>query len=150
MTSANTAASFPFSDVMKVRFSDTDAQGHLYFANYLVFADEVLGFYMEALGYHGMNPQQAPCFIFTVNLNCDYIDEVKAFDDVRVCVGYTRLGNSSADAGFELYNEATDTLLARGSFTQVYVNKETRQSTPIPPEFRASIVRNQPELDNPG
>lgn len=149
MSSANTAQALPFSDIMKVRFSDTDAQGHLYFANYLVYADEVLGFYMEELGYRAMNPQQAPCFIFTVNLNCDYIDEVKAFDDVRVCVGYTRLGNSSADAGFELYNDATDALLARGSVTQVYVDKETRQSTPIPPEFRAAILRNQPELASP-
>ena len=71
MTSANTAQALPFSDIMKVRFSDTDAQGHLYFANYLVYADEVLGFYMEELGYLAMNAQQAPCFIFTVILNCD-------------------------------------------------------------------------------
>ncbi|MEH6517214.1 MAG: thioesterase family protein [Halioglobus sp.] len=142
----NTMSTLPHSDIMKVRFSDVDAQGHLYFANYMVFADEILGFYMEELGYSGMNPQQAPCFIFTVKINCEYVDEVKAFDNVRVYVGYSRLGNSSADAAFELYNDATDTLLARGGLTQVYVDKDTRKSTPIPPNFRAAIISRQPEL----
>ena len=40
----------PFSQVMPVRFSDLDAQGHLYFANYLVYGDEVVSKYMEELG----------------------------------------------------------------------------------------------------
>ena len=44
MSAADTPLNLPFSDVVKVRYSDTDAQGHLYFANYLVYADEVLGF----------------------------------------------------------------------------------------------------------
>lgn len=136
----------PFSDVVRVRFSDTDAQGHLYFANYLVYADEVAGFYMEELGFSAMNPQQAPCYIFTVNINCDYIDESKAHDTVRVCVGYGRLGNSSAELLFELYNEDTGASLARGSLTQVYVDKHSRQATAIPADFRAAILARQPEL----
>ena len=112
----------PFSDTVRVRFSDTDAQGHLYFANYLVYADEVAGYYMEELGFSAMNPQQAPCFIFTVDLQCEYLGECKAFDTVRVHVGYSRLGNSSADISFELFNDQSSMLLARGSFTQVFTN----------------------------
>ena len=140
-------SALPFSDLVRVRFSDTDAQGHLYFANYMVYADEVAGFYMEELGFSAMNPQQAPCFIFTVNINCDYIDECKAYDSVRVFVGYGRLGNSSAELLFELYNEDTGAALARGSLTQVYVDKHSRQSSGIPPQFRAAILARQPELN---
>ena len=58
----------PFSEIVKVRYSDLDAQGHLYFANYLVFGDEVLGAYMEQLGLSIMDPLSAPCLIFTVNM----------------------------------------------------------------------------------
>ncbi|MCP5132023.1 MAG: acyl-CoA thioesterase [Pseudomonadales bacterium] len=137
------STNLPFSDLVRVRFSDTDAQGHLYFANYLVYADEVVGHYMEELGFSAMNPGEAPCFIFTVNLNCSYLDECKAFDTVRVCVGYSRLGNSSADVSFELYNDASGTLLARGSFTQVFTDKQTRKSTPIPEAFRQAIIVRQ-------
>ena len=34
-----------YRGTIKVRFADTDANGHTFFANYLVFADEVLGEY---------------------------------------------------------------------------------------------------------
>jgi acyl-CoA thioester hydrolase len=137
------ASTLPYSDTVRVRFSDTDAQGHLYFANYLVYADEVVGHYMEELGFSAMNPGQAPCFIFTVNLNCSYLDECKAFDIVRVWVGYSRLGNSSAEVSFELYNDQSGVQLARGSFTQVFTDKQTRKAIPIPPSFRSAIETRQ-------
>ena len=139
-------SALPYSDTIRVRFSDTDAQGHLYFANYMVYADEVASVYMEELGYRAMNPRQAPCYIFTVNINCEFLEECKAFDTVRVRVGYSRLGRSSADLAFELYNEATGAALARGSITQVFTDKETRKSSAIPPAFRDAIIARQPEL----
>jgi len=145
-TGPATHTALPYSDTIRVRFSDTDAQGHLYFANYMVYADEVAGFYMEELGYSAMNPKQAPCYIFTVNINCEFLEECKAFETVRVCVGYARLGRSSADLSFELYNDATGAPLARGSITQVFTDKETRKSSAIPPAFRDAIVARQPEL----
>ncbi len=141
-----TKSTLPFSDTLRVRYSDTDAQGHLYFANYLVYADEVAGFYMESLGLQAMNPQQAPCFIFTVNVSCDYLGECKAFDTVRVFTGYSRLGNTSADIGFEIYCENSALQLAKGSITQVFTDKETRAATPIPAGFRAAIIANRPCL----
>jgi acyl-CoA thioester hydrolase len=139
-------STLPFSDTVRVRYSDTDAQGHLYFANYLVYADEVAGYYMEHLGLSAMNPQQAPCFIFTVNVQCEYLGECRAFDTVRVCVGYSRLGRSSADMAFEIYSEDSTAALARGSITQVFTDKSTRLSTPIPAVFRAAIIADTPTL----
>lgn len=136
----------PYNDTIQVRFSDTDAQGHLYFANYMVYADEVGGHYMEELGYPAMNPKDAPALIFTVNINCDYIDECKSWDVVRVAVGYEKLGKSSAVLAYELYNAATEVILARGSITQVFVDPQTRKSCAIPPPFRAAILSRQPEL----
>jgi acyl-CoA thioester hydrolase len=135
-----------FSEVVPVRYRDTDAQGHLYFANYLVYADEVAGSYMQALGLPAMNPQQAPCFIFTVNVNCDYLGECAAAERVRVRVGYVRLGRSSAELAFALVNDATGEALARGSLTQVFVDKESRRPSGLPPAYREAILRWQPEL----
>jgi acyl-CoA thioester hydrolase len=136
----------PFSEIVKVRFRDMDAQGHLYFANYMVYADEVLGAYMEELGLAAMNPNTAPSLIFTVDIRCEYLSEIAGNGQVRVAVGYSRLGNASADAIFELYNNATGILLAKGGLTQVFVDPETRKSMPIPPFFKAGILERQPEL----
>ncbi|QIB64252.1 acyl-CoA thioesterase [Kineobactrum salinum] len=136
----------PFTETVRVRYRDTDAQGHLYFANYLVLADETAGAYMETLGYSSMNPSLAPCFVFTVNVNCDYLGECTAFDRIKVAVGYTRLGRSSAEMTFELRREADAAILARGSLTQVFVDKVTRKSIRIPAAYREAIIQHQPEL----
>jgi acyl-CoA thioester hydrolase len=141
-----TAATLPYSNTVLVRFSDTDAQGHLYFANYLVYADEVAGFYMEELGFGAMNPQTAPCFIFTVNISCDYLGECRAYETVEVRLGYVRLGRSSADLAFELHADQGSRILARGSITQVFTDRETRRPIPIPAAFRAAIEARQPAL----
>ena len=135
----------PFSDTVVVRYSDTDAQGHLYFANYLVYADEITSLYMEDLGLN-LDPAKGLCYVFTVNLNCDYTGECRYLDTVRVDTGYARLGRSSAEVRFELVNDKTGEALANGSFTQVYVDKDTRKSCPIPADFRAAILSRQPEL----
>ena len=136
-----------YSGDMVVRFSDTDAQGHLYFANYLVYADEVAGFYMEELGLGAMNPQTAPCFIFTVNINCDYLGECRAYETVSVDLGYTRLGRSSAELVFSLQEKDSGRPLARGSLTQVFTDKQSRKAISIPAHFRAAILARQPELN---
>ena len=138
----------PFSETVKVRFRDLDAQGHLYFANYLVYGDEVLGSYMEELGLNIMDPLIAPCFIFTVNIHCDYVNEIGGDSNVKVAVGYSRLGTSSADAVFELYNSADGTLLAKGGLTQVFVDPKTRKSIPIPAFYKTNILERQPQLAN--
>ena len=138
----------PFSKIVKLRYRDLDAQGHLYFANYLVFADEVLGAYMEQLGLNLMDPLTAPCLIFTVNIHCDYLNEITGNSDIAVCTGYGRLGRSSADAVFELYDNANELLLAKGGLTQVFVNPKTRQSIPIPEFYRENIIEQQKGLEN--
>ena len=73
---ANINSQLPFSEIVKVRYSDLDAQGHLYFAKYLIFGDEVLGAYMEQLGLSIMDPLSAPSLIFTVNIHCEYHNEI--------------------------------------------------------------------------
>ncbi|MBT4520528.1 MAG: acyl-CoA thioesterase [Halieaceae bacterium] len=140
-------SAFPYSNTVTVRFRDTDAQGHLYFANYLVYADEIGGLYMTELGFSMHQISAIECYVFTVNLQCDYIGECTANDEVRVSVGYLRLGNSSADMGFELCNDNTGEILVRGQFTHVFADKSTRKSTPIPAALRAAIVARQPELN---
>jgi acyl-CoA thioester hydrolase len=58
------------------------------------------------------------------------------------------LGKSSADAVFELYNNANGVLLAKGGLTQVFVDPTTRQSMPIPEFYRANIIEQQESLGN--
>ncbi len=133
-------------ELFKVRYRDTDAQGHLYFANYLVFADEAAGTYMSSLGFDWSDPGKTPCLVFTANINIDYLDECRIEDRVRAEVGYGRLGNTSAQLDFTLIDDGRGTTLARGSIRQVFVDRGTRRATPMPAALRAAILERQPEL----
>lgn len=132
-----------FSETLRVRFRDTDSQGHMFFANYLVFADEVAGNYMKTLGFNWSDPEHLPCFVFTANVNCDYIHECISGDEVRVDVAFERIGNTSATLGFTLTRESDEQTLAKGGFTQVYVDRETRKPTPVPEIIRQAIAGNE-------
>ena len=90
---ASIDSQLPFSEVVKVRYSDLDAQGHLYFAKYLVFGDEVLGAYMEHLGLNIMDPLSAPCLIFTVNIHCDYHNEIAGNSEIESMQDTNAWGN---------------------------------------------------------
>lgn len=137
---------FPHQSTMSVRYRDTDSQGHMYFANYLVFADEAMSVYWRELGWGFDDMETAPSYTFTVNANVDYVSECLAFDELLIRVGFSRLGNSSADTSFELYNQRSGEVAARGSFTHVFVDKQTRKSCPMPTQLRDAIVARQPDL----
>ncbi|EED36595.1 putative thioesterase [Luminiphilus syltensis NOR5-1B] len=129
-----------------VRYRDADLQGHLYFANYLVYADEAVCHYWRELEFSFEDADDLPCYTFTVNANIDWLDECRVNDLIEVSVRFSRLGNSSADTEYELLNTRTGALSAKGTFTHVFVDKSTRKSCPIPTDLRARILQRQPEL----
>lgn len=136
----------PYRGTIKVRFADTDANGHAFFANYLVFADEVLGEYWGELGLDVSDVVGQDFLTFTVNANIDFLGESLAGDTLEVEVKSERIGNSSVVIGFSLRNLRTGELTGRGSFTYVFVDKQTRKSCPIPAHFRAALIDRHPEL----
>lgn len=126
----------PYRETLRVRYRDTDAQGHMFFANYLVFADEVAGNYMRTLGFDWSRPGEMPVFVFTANANCDFLQECLAGDEILVEVAYERIGRTSATLGFSLTRASDGADLARGSFAQVFVDAGTRRPTPVPDSVR--------------
>jgi acyl-CoA thioester hydrolase len=111
----------------------------MFFANYLVFADEVAGNYMRELGFDWSDTENLPCFVFTANASCDYLHECLSGDEVCVEVAYERIGNTSATLGFSLTRVSDNIALAKGSFAQVFVDRETRKPIPVPPTVRGAF-----------
>ena len=128
-----------YSETLRVRYRDTDAQGHMFFANYLVFADEVAGNYMRTLGFDWSDTGNLPTYVFTVNANCDYLNECLAGEEVEVTVAYTRIGNTSATMSFSLKRHGDGVELAKGSFAQVFVDRATRRPTAVPQNVREAV-----------
>jgi acyl-CoA thioester hydrolase len=55
-----------------------------------------------------------------------------------------RLGTSSVVYRLALFGERTDEPAAVGRFVHVYVDREERRPTPVPPEIRAALAALDP------
>ena len=137
---------YPYTGSIKVRFADTDANGYTYFGSYLVLADEVCSEYWAELGWDFSELHEHPFLSFMVNSNIDFISECLAGDVLDVGVGFSKLGKSSVQVEWEMSNQRTGDVAARGTFTSVFVDRDTRRSTAIPETFRQRLLARQPEL----
>ena len=133
-----------YTGQIKVRFADTDANGHTFFGSYPVLADEVVSEYLAQIGWDA--GPDGDYLTFTVNCNIDFVGECLAWDILEVSCGFSKMGNSSCLIEFEMLNTTTQEIATRGSFTYVFVDKATRKSRPIPQRVRDAIIAAQPEL----
>ena len=62
----------------------------------------------------------------------------------------TAVGNTSATLSFSLTREADEKALARGSFVQVFVDRETRRPTPVPESVRFAFEKSIGALSGAG
>ena len=129
----------PFVHTMRVRFRDTDMQGHVYFGNYFVFCDEALGAYMRAVGVPWQDLVKSGTDMFYVNATCDYLGSARFEEDVHIETRISRIGTSSFTSSFVIRNERDETL-AKASVTSVCVDPKSREKVPVPVAFREAIA----------
>ncbi len=129
----------PFVYTMRVRFRDTDMQGHVYFANYFVFCDEALGAYMRATGMPWQDMVRSGTDMYYVNATCDYMGSARFEEDVHIETRISKLGTSSFTSSFTIRNERQETL-AKASVTSVCVDPKTREKVRVPNAFRAAVA----------
>jgi acyl-CoA thioester hydrolase len=124
---------------MRVRFRDTDVQGHVYFGNYLVFCDEALGAYMRAAGVPWQDMVKSGTDMFHVNATCDYLGSARFEEDVHIETHISRIGTSSFTSSFAIRNDREETL-AKASVTSVCVDPKSREKVTVPVAFREAIA----------
>ena len=124
---------------MRVRFRDTDMQGHVYFGNYFVFCDEALGAYMRAIGMPWQAMVKSGTDMFYVNASCDYLGSAKFEEDVHVETRISKVGSSSVTSTFVIRNSQGDPL-ANASVTSVCVDAKTREKVRVPDRFREAVA----------
>jgi acyl-CoA thioester hydrolase len=134
------AKKFRFYTEIKVRFSETDALGHLNNVNYFAYFEQGRLEYLEHLGLLNIlldrNSETMPV---TANLECHYIAQVYFNEKLKVGVRVNQIGRSSMELHYIIYIPARDLIAAVGRGTIVNINKNTGKSTPIPDSIREKI-----------
>lgn len=129
----------PFVYTMRVRFRDTDMQGHVYFGNYFVFCDEALGAYMREVGIPWQDMVKGGTDMYYVNASCDYSGSARFEEDVHIETRISKIGTSSFSTAFIIRNDQQETL-AEASVTAVCVDPQSREKVRVPDAFRDAVA----------
>lgn len=133
----------PFVHELSVRYADTDAQGHTFFANYLTFCDEALTYFLVHLDcdYASMEHQEQAMFVYA-HSSCNHLGRTFFADRLRVEVTPERIGQTSFTTLHRIIRP-DGTLAAEGRLVSVCVHTETRQKQPLPDRLRHALTAMQ-------
>jgi acyl-CoA thioester hydrolase len=132
-------APFKFSARTRVGFSDTDAQGIVYYGRYLPYFDLARVEYHRMLGLLGMDTGE-PGVEFVMRACAIEYHAPAVFDDeIAVFVRVKRIGTTSATYEFAAYRARDDVLVVTATQTLVLVDLERRKAHAIPAAFRTTI-----------
>ena len=128
---------FKMSARTRVGFSDTDAQGIVYYGRYNPFFDLARVEYLRALGL--LHRDGGGDFVMRAN-TVEYFAPAVFDDIVEVFARVSRIGNTSVTFEFAAYREPDDVLMVTAHQTMVYVDLEERQKCPVPEEYKQTIL----------
>ncbi len=132
-------APFKFSALTRVGFSDTDAQGIVYYGRYLPYFDYARVEYLRHLGLLGYDLDRSD-FVMRA---CEVVYEAPArFDDLlEVFVRTRRIGRTSLASQYCAVRVADDLLMCTAEQTLVLVDPTARSPRPIPDGYRRPLER---------
>jgi acyl-CoA thioester hydrolase len=128
-------APFRYSALTRVAFSDTDAQGVVYYGRYLPYFDLARTEYHRHLGRI-----ELPGEFVVRALSVEYHAPARFDDPLEVFVRVERVGTTSVTYDFAAHGAEDDTLLATATQTLVLIDRAGRRPLPIPAPFRDRVA----------
>ena len=126
---------FRYSAIARVWFSDTDAQGVVYYGRYMPYFDLARTEYHRHLGrVHLGNVDFA-----MRALSVEYLAGAKFDDLLEIFVRVERVGTTSITYDHAAYRIEDDTLMATAKATLVCIALDERRAVPVPEELRAQV-----------
>ena len=132
-------APFKFSARTRVGFSDTDAQGIVYYGRYFPYIDLARVEYLRALGLLGMEVGEPGVEFVTRAGTIEYHAPAVFDDELEVFVRIARIGRTSLTYEFAVYRARDDLLMVTGTQTLVLVDLDERKACEIPDDLRVTI-----------
>lgn len=127
----------------RIRWSDLDSAGIMYFGNYIRLFEiaETELFRAAGFPYVPQTFDRWNAWPLRVNFHCDFHAPIVLDDLVRVEIWIGRFGSASMTMNFRVLDSATGGLRGEGYCTVVMVGRETRRAVRIPDDLRTALER---------
>jgi acyl-CoA thioester hydrolase len=125
---------YAFSARTRVGFSDTDAQGVVYYGRYNPYFDLARAEYLRSLGL--LHRDGGGEFVMRAN-DVEYFAPARFDDELDIHVRVARIGRTSMTFEFAAFKVPDGTLLVTAHQTLVFIDRDARRPIPIPHDYRA-------------
>jgi acyl-CoA thioester hydrolase len=126
---------YAFAARTRVGFSDTDAQGVVYYGRYNPYFDLARVEYLRSLGL--LSFAGGGEFVMRAN-DVEYFAPARFDDELEIHVRIARIGRTSITFEFAAYRLPDGELMVTAHQTLVYIDAR-RQPIPIPAAYREAI-----------
>lgn len=121
-----------------VRFSETDAAGHVNNVSYFSYFEEARTKLFRDIGIDEDHKQSHLSFILA-STKCDYLAQAYAGQMLKVSTNVSRVGNKSFSVKHVITNADTGLAVAEASATMVCFNYADQKTESIPATLRDNI-----------
>ena len=126
---------FKYSALARVWFSDTDAQGVVYYGRYLPYFDHARTEYHRHVASLRIEGAE---FVMRA-LEVEYVAPARFDDLLELFVRVRRIGTSSVTYECAAYRLPDDVLMVTATQTLVLVDLESRRPTRVPDDLRRAV-----------
>jgi len=127
---------YAFSARTRVGFSDTDAQGIVYYGRYNPFFDLARVEYLRSVGL--LRYESAGEFVMRAN-DVEYFAPAMFDDELEIHVRVARVGRTSITYEFAAHKLPEGLLMVTAHQTLVYVDLAARAALPIPDDYKERL-----------
>ena len=131
----------PFRHRLRVRWSECDLQGVVFYPNYLAYFDHLLTeLWREAVGPYGQI-HDLGIDLVVAEANIRYRLSARFDEELEIQATIARLGTTSMTIELRVERVPDGALLAEGDLRHVFVDPQTLQKREIPDGVRAALGR---------
>lgn len=128
---------YPRFESVPTRWMDNDVYGHVNNVVYYAYFDTVINRYL--IGEGGLDIASGSAIGLCVESHCEYFAPVSYPQILDAGMRVGKLGRSSVRYEIGIFAPGADEAAAQGHFVHVFVDRETRRPTDLPPRLRAAL-----------
>ena len=131
----------PFRHRLRVRWSECDLQGVVFYPNYLAYLDHtVTELWREAVGPYTEMPQLGIDMV-VAEASIRYQGSARFDDELDVVARVTRLGSTSMTTAFTIQRVGDGETLTQAELRHVFVDPQSFEKREMPEAVRARLER---------
>ncbi len=130
---------YNYKSEIRVRFGETDLQGVVFNANYLLYVDTAQMDYLRTIGVSYQDMLERGYDIVIVDASVQFLAPAHFDEVLEVYARIYEIGNSSIKMDYEIYEAESERFVARAQTAYVIIGKEAQTSVRVPPYIRRAV-----------